>query len=162
MWNTPDLCDDFADQIFVLPSMYHNYGGVERFFGEVETVKCFEDNSRVKELLATPGRGRVLVVDGGASLRRALIGDMIAAEAIKNGWAGIVIRGACRDVHELKTMAFGVRAMASIPVKSTRKDAGESGLEIDMDGVSVKPGMWLYADETGIVLSHEALTINAC
>ena len=161
MWNTPDLCDDYADQIVVLPPMYHNYGGVERFFGEVETVKCFEDNSRVKELLGTEGRGRVLVVDGGASVRCALIGDLIAADAIRNGWAGIVIRGACRDVHELKTMNFGVRAMASIPLKSTRKGVGEAGIDINLDGVSVKPGMWLYADETGIVLANESLTLKA-
>ncbi len=161
MWNTPDLCDDHADKVSVFKPMYHNFGGVKRFFGEVETVKCFEDNSRVKEAFATEGRGRVLVVDGGASVRCALIGDMIAADAIKNGWAGIVIRGACRDVHELQTMQFGVRALASIPLKSIRKGAGEAGIEIDMDGVSVKSGSWLYADETGIVIAEESLPLGA-
>ena len=160
MWNTPDLCDDHPNEIAVFAPMYHNYGGVERFFGEVETVKCFEDNSRVKELLATPGNGRVLVVDGGASVRHALIGDLIAAEAISNGWSGIVIRGACRDVHELRTMAFGVRAMASIPIKSIRKGAGEANVELNLDGVTVRPGMWLYADETGMVLSPTPLPIT--
>lgn len=159
MWNTPDICDDFADQVMVLPPLYQNYGGVKAFCGQIETVKCFEDNSRVKELLATSGNGRVLVVDGGASLRCALIGDLIAASAIENGWAGIVIRGCCRDVHELETMAFGVRAMASIPIKSTRKGVGEAGVELDMDGVVVRPGMWLYADQTGIVISASELSL---
>jgi regulator of ribonuclease activity A len=160
MWNTPDLCDDHPNDVAVLSPMYHNYGGVERFFGEVETVKCFEDNSRVKEMLATPGNGRVLVVDGAASLRCALIGDMIAADAIRNGWVGIVIRGACRDVHDLKTMNFGVRALASVPVKSTRQGVGESSVIIDMEGVTVRPGMWLYADETGIVVSAIKLAVD--
>jgi regulator of ribonuclease activity A len=159
MWNTPDLCDEFSDKITVLPPLYQNFGGKESFFGEVETVKCFEDNSRVKECLETPGHGRVLVVDGGGSLRHALIGDLIAASAIKNGWQGIVIHGCCRDVHDLKTMDFGVRALNSIPIKSVRKDQGEAGVSIVMGGVNVNPGMWLYADETGIVISPTQLSI---
>ncbi len=157
MWNTPDLCDEYPDQVRVLAPMYHNYGGRKSFFGEVETVKCFEDNSRVKEVLATPGNGKVLVVDGGGSLRKALIGDLIAAEAIKQGWAGIVIHGCCRDVHELQVMDFGVRALNAIPVKSTRKGVGELGVVIDLGGVEVSPGMWLFADETGIVISDRNL-----
>lgn len=160
MWSTPDLCDDHPNDVTVFAPMYHNYGAVKRFFGEVETVKCFEDNSRVKELLSTPGHGRVLVVDGGGSLRAALIGDLMAAEAIRNGWVGIVIRGACRDVHDLQTMKFGVRALASFPIRSTRKGIGESNIELDMDGVCVRPGMWLYADETGIVISPSKLPIE--
>jgi regulator of ribonuclease activity A len=159
MWNTPDLCDDYADKVTVLPPLYQNFGGKLSFFGEVETVKCFEDNSRVKECLESPGKGRVLVVDGGGSLRHALIGDLIAASAIENGWQGIVIHGCCRDVHDLKKMDFGVRALNSIPIKSVRKGQGDAGIEIEMAGVSVTPGMWLYADETGIVLSHTQLDI---
>ena len=161
MWNTPDICDDYPTQVTPLVPLYQNFGGVKAFSGEVETVKCFEDNSRVKELLATPGHGRVLVVDGGASLRCALIGDLIAASAIENGWTGVVIRGCCRDVHELQAMPFGVRALASIPLKSTRKGAGESGITISMDGVTVRPGMWLYADETGMLVSDEQLPVDA-
>lgn len=157
MWNTNDLCDDFPEQVSVLAPIFQNFGGVERFSGQVETVKCFEDNSRVKELLATPGNGRVLVVDGGASMRHALIGDMIAENAVENGWSGIVIQGCCRDVHELKKMTFGVRAMNSIPIKSVRKGAGDKGLDIEVAGVTISPKMWLYADETGIIVSREAL-----
>ncbi len=157
MWNTPDLCDDFADSVIVLPPLYNSYGGKKAFCGEVETVRCFEDNSRIKEVLTTPGEGKVLVVDGGGSMRRALIGDLIAADAVKNGWQGIVIHGCCRDVHELKTMDFGVRSLNSIPIKSTRKGLGDLNIVIDMAGVTVAPGMWLYADETGIVLSLKKL-----
>jgi regulator of ribonuclease activity A len=155
MWNTPDICDDFADQVNVLAPIYQNFGGKEAYYGEVETVKCFEDNSRVKELLATPGNGRVLVVDGGGSMRCALIGDLIAESAVKNGWSGIVIHGCCRDVHELKTMDFGVRALNSFPLKSTRKGVGEQGIEIEVGGVVIAPGMWIYADQTGIVVTPE-------
>lgn len=159
MWNTPDICDDFADQVTALPPLYQNFGGKKAFCGEVETVKCFEDNSRVKELLATPGNGRVLVVDGGGSTRCALIGDLIAASAVEQGWSGVVIHGCCRDVHELQTMDFGVRALQSFPIKSVRKGVGETGLTISMAGISVTPGMWLYADETGIVLAQSELPL---
>jgi regulator of ribonuclease activity A len=159
MWNTPDICDNFADQIRALPPVFSSFGGESSFYGEIETVKCFEDNSRVKELLNTEGRGRVLVVDGGGSLRCALIGDLIAASAVKNNWSGIVINGCCRDVHELKTMAFGVQAIAAFPIKSTRKGVGDTGLEIDMVGVTVAPGQWLYADETGIVITDKQLPV---
>lgn len=155
MWNTPDICDDFADQVTVLAPIYQNFGGKTSFYGEVETVKCFEDNSRVKELLATPGNGRVLVVDGGGSLRCALIGDLIAASAVDNAWSGIVIHGCCRDVHELQTMDFGVRALNAFPLKSTRKGVGEQGIEIEIGGAVIRPGMWIYADETGIVVTPE-------
>ncbi len=157
MWNTPDLCDEYPEQVQVLAPLYHNYGGKKSFSGVVETVKCFEDNSRVKEVLATQGDGKVLVVDGGGSLRKALIGDLIAADAINNGWQGIVIHGCCRDVHELTTMDFGVRALNSIPLKSTRKGVGELSVEIEVGGVLIRPGMSLYADETGILVSTKPL-----
>jgi len=157
MWNTPDLCDEFSTEVSVLAPLYHNYGGKQHFSGQVETVKCFEDNSRVKELLATPGNGKVLVVDGGGSLRCALIGDLIAAEAVKNNWQGILIHGCCRDVHELKTMDFGVRALNSMPIRSIRRGVGDIGVPVNVAGVSVDPGMWLYADETGIIVSPKKL-----
>lgn len=157
LWNTPDLCDTYAEEIEALPPVYQNFGGKPAFFGEVVTVQCFEDNSRVKELASTDGTGKVMVVDGGGSLRCALIGDLIAADAVSNGWQGIVIHGCCRDVHELLEMDFGVRALASIPVKSVRKGVGEVNQAIDMAGVTVQPGQWLYADVTGIIVASRAL-----
>lgn len=157
LWNTPDLCDTYAEEIVALPPVYQNFGGKPAFFGEIVTVKCFEDNSRVKELAATDGAGKVMVVDGGGSLRCALIGDLIAADAVKNGWQGIVIHGCCRDVHELQAMEFGVRALASYPIKSVRKGVGEMNTPIEMASVSVLPGHWLYADETGIIVAQRAL-----
>lgn len=157
MWCTPDLCDDFPNDVMVLPPMFQSFGGKSAFAGKVVTVKCFEDNSRVKELAATPGQGCVMVVDGGGSTRAALIGDLIAANAVSNGWQGIIINGSCRDVHELKTMDFGVFALASFPVKSTRKGAGDANVEIDIAGTKINSDMWVYADETGVVLSKKSL-----
>ncbi|MBU2863914.1 ribonuclease E activity regulator RraA [Reinekea forsetii] len=160
MWCTPDLCDENPNDVFVLPPMFQSFGGKKAFCGKVVTVKCFEDNSRVKELAATDGQGCVMVVDCGGSTRAALIGDLIAENAVKNGWQGIIINGCCRDVHELKTMDFGVFAIASFPVKSTRKGAGEINTDIDIAGVKINSSMWVYADETGVVLANKNL-LNA-
>lgn len=149
---TCDLFDKFKDAArFVLPG-FHDFGAVKRFSGEVVTVKCFEDNSRVKELLATPGNGRVLVVDGAGSLRCALMGDMIAASAVKSGWAGVVIWGCVRDVGELATLELGVKALAAIPRASTRRDQGLVDAPVELPGAVVNPGDVLFADEDGIVL----------
>lgn len=153
MWNTNDLYDEYEERLAVLPPMYHSFGGKPVFCGEVETVRCLEDNSRVKEAMASPGNGRVLVVDGGGSLNCALIGDMIAESGMNNGWEGILVHGCCRDVHELKRMNFGVRALASTPRKSIRKGVGDAGIQIEIKGNLIKPGMWLYADETGVVIA---------
>lgn len=153
MWNTNDLYDELEEQLAVMPPIYHSFGGKRCFSGEVETVRCFEDNSRVKEAMASAGNGRVLVVDGGGSLRCALIGDMIAESGMNSGWSGILVHGCCRDVHELQRMNFGVRALASTPRKTVRKGLGEAGIEIEIEGIAIKPGMWLYADETGIVIA---------
>ncbi|MFQ3228930.1 ribonuclease E activity regulator RraA [Reinekea sp.] len=157
MWNTPDLCDDFPEDVTVLPPMFQSFGGKAAFCGKVVTVKCFEDNSRVKELAATDGTNSVMVVDGGASMRAALIGDLIAANAIKNGWQGIIISGCCRDVHELQTMDFGVFALAAFPIKSNRKGAGETNVELDIAGRKITADMWVYADQTGVVFANKAL-----
>ncbi|NBB93444.1 MAG: putative 4-hydroxy-4-methyl-2-oxoglutarate aldolase [Gammaproteobacteria bacterium] len=155
---TPDLCDDHADSVQVVTGLHwHSYGGRERFGGPIATVKCFEDNSRVKELLATEGNGRVLVVDGGGSLRNALIGDMIAAGARDNGWAGIVIFGACRDVDVLRDMDFGVFALGCVPRKSVRRGEGQTDLPIHFGGVTFRPGDYVYADANGIIASGSEL-----
>jgi regulator of ribonuclease activity A len=158
--NTPfptgDLCDehkaDTSGNFRVLPPVFHDYGGVAAFAGSVTTVKCFEDNTSVKAVLESPGHGRVLVVDGGASLRRALVGGNIAAAAAKNGWAGVVVNGAVRDKAELAACAVGIRALALIPLPTERKTAGQRDVVVQVQGVWVRPGDWLCADADGIVV----------
>ncbi len=158
---TCDLLDNHPDTQVCWPSIdgksFKNFGGRVAFGGQVVTVKCFEDNSRVKELLATAGEGRVLVVDGGASMRCALLGDMIAEGAVQQGWAGVVVYGCVRDVDALATLDLGVQALACIPQKSNRKGAGETGLTLFFGGVVIEQGMYLYADNNGILVSKQAL-----
>ncbi|WP_395693188.1 ribonuclease E activity regulator RraA [Piscinibacter sp.] len=156
---TCDLCDAHkagyaeGDAAFrVLPPVFASYGGRARFCGPVLTVKCFEDNSPVKAALESAGEGRVLVVDGGGSLRRALIGGNIAAAAAKNGWAGVVIDGAARDKAELAAADVGIRALALMPMPTDRKTPGQTGVPVLIQGVWVRTGDWLYADEDGIVV----------
>lgn len=153
---TCDLFDKFKnDARFLLPGL-HDFGGVKRFAGEAVTVKCLEDNSRVKELLATPGDGKVLVVDGGGSLRCALMGDMIAASAVQNGWAGVVIWGCVRDVAELAGLPLGIKASAAVPRASTRRDQGLVDVPVELPGAAVNPGDVIFADEDGVsVLTRE-------
>lgn len=156
---TCDLCDAHkagyaeGDAAFrVLPPVFASYGGRARFCGPVLTVKCFEDNSPVKAALESSGEGRVLVVDGGGSLRRALIGGNIAAAAAKNGWAGVLIDGAARDKAELAAADVGIRALALMPMPTDRKTPGQTGVPVLIQGVWVRTGDWLYADEDGIVV----------
>jgi regulator of ribonuclease activity A len=153
---TCDLCDlhkaDSSGAFRVLPPVFRDYGGVPKFAGRVSTVKCFEDNSLVKAALDTPGEGKVLVVDGGASLRRALVGGNIAAAAAKNGWAGIVIDGCVRDVAELAQCEVGIRALGLVPLPTEKRNQGERDVAVQMQGVWVRPGDWLYADADGIVV----------
>ncbi|MDR1189097.1 MAG: ribonuclease E activity regulator RraA [Bifidobacteriaceae bacterium] len=150
--STPDLADRHPDTVQVLNAGFITFGGREAFGGPAQTVKCFEDNSKVKELASAPGEGRVLVVDGGSSLRRALLGDMIAAAAAQNGWAGFIIDGAVRDVEVLRTLDLGVKALGSIPVKTDKRDLGDVGLPVLVGGVVIKPGDQVFADATGIVV----------
>jgi regulator of ribonuclease activity A len=155
---TCDLCDANEGKVSVVTGLnWFSYGGRKVFGGQAVTVKCFEDNSRVKELLGTPGEGKVLVVDGGGSLRNALIGDMIAESAVKNGWAGIIIYGACRDVDELAKLDFGVMTLGCVPIKSVRRGEGQVDLEISFGGVSVVSGDYVYADNNGVIVSKEKL-----
>jgi regulator of ribonuclease activity A len=149
---TSDLYDQFGEQLRVLPPVFQDFGGRARFSGEVVTVRCFEDNSRVKELLSTPGRGKVLVVDGGGSLRCALLGDLIAGDAVSHGWEGVVIYGCVRDRAALRELALGVKALGATPRKSVRRGEGQTQIPIDLEGVACYPGEHLSADEDGIVL----------
>ena len=154
---TPDLCDEHPGKVRVLEPLFRGYGGKRQFGGEVATVKCFEDNSLVKEFAAQNGNGRVLVVDGGGSLRRALLGDMIADAMVKNGWAGIVINGCVRDVEALSQLDLGICALNSIPVKTDKRGLGDANVEVRFAGADIAPGMWLYADETGIIVADQEL-----
>ena len=157
-FSTPDLCDDHAGQVAVCTGLsWNSYGGRARFGGEIATVKCFEDNSRVKESLAEAARGRILVVDGGGSLRHALIGDLIASGAAELGWCGVIIYGACRDVEVLATLDIGVFALGAVPIKSVRRDKGQAGIPVRFGGVEFVPGQFVYADANGVITAPRAL-----
>jgi regulator of ribonuclease activity A len=156
-FTTCDLCDAnkaSTDGSFrVLPPVFRDYGKQLKFAGPVTTVKCFEDNSLVKAALDTPGQGRVLVVDGGASLRRALVGGNLGAAGARNGWAGIVVDGCVRDTAELAACDLGIRALALIPLPTEKRNEGQRDVPVQIQGVWVRPGDWLYADEDGIVVT---------
>lgn len=160
---TCDLLDDHPEKDIqvVTPSLdgkfFQSYGARKSFGGQVVTVKCFEDNSRVKELLATDGTGKVLVVDGGASMRCALMGDMIAESAVKNHWNGVIIYGCVRDVDAIAELNLGVHALAAIPRKSNRQGVGEMDIELSFGGVTIQSGQYVYADNNGIVIAKESL-----
>ena len=155
-FSTCDLCDahknDDDGAFRVLPPVFRDFGAVTRFAGPVSTVKCHEDNTLVKAAVDSPGGGRVLVVDGGGSLRRALLGGNLAAAAAKNGWAGVVIDGCVRDRAELAACDLGIRALALIPLPTERRNNGQRDVPVQIQGVWVRPGDWLYADADGIVV----------
>ena len=166
---TCDLCDahknDSSGEFRVLPPVFRGFGQVKKFSGPVETVKCFEDNMLVKAAVDSPGTvdtpqgrvGKVLVVDGGGSLRRALMGGNLGAAAARNGWAGVVIDGCVRDTAELAGHAVGIRALAAMPLPTEKRNEGQANVAVQVQGVWVRPGDWLYADEDGIVVSSKAL-----
>ena len=154
---TPDLCDDNPDLISVVEPIFNNYGGKRAFGGEIVTVKCHEDNSVVKKQASELGHGKVMVVDGGGSLRCALLGDLIAEKAVENGWEGLVIFGCIRDVDAIGELNLGVQALRTIPIKSVRKDRGDLNIEITFGGVTFKPGDYVYADNNGVIVSTKPL-----
>lgn len=154
---TCDLCDENPDDVRVLEPMLAQFGGRECFGGEIVAVKCFEDNSRVKETLGTPGKGKVLVVDGGGSLRCALLGDMIGEDAVKNGWEGVIVYGCVRDVDALGTLDLGVQALGAIPLKSNRRGEGQKDIAVTFGGVTFRNGEYVYADNNGVIVSAKKL-----
>jgi regulator of ribonuclease activity A len=137
--------------------MLSNFGGREQFCGQIVTVKCFEDNSVVKQLVGTPGDNRVIVVDAGGSLRRACLGDMLAEQAASNGWSGLVIYGCIRDVDQIMATDIGVQALGVHPMKTEKKGVGELDIPVTFGGVTFNPGEYLYADNNGIIVSAEPL-----
>ena len=154
---TPDLCDEYPELVQVVEPMFSNFGGRTSFGGEIVTVKCFEDNSKVKELVGTPGEGKVMVVDGGGSMRHALLGDMLAEKASKNGWAGLVIYGCIRDVDEIMETDLGVQAIATVPLKTEKRDIGDVNIPVKFGGVTFIPGHYIYADNNGVIVSPQEL-----
>lgn len=155
-FSTPDLCDAH-DINSALQLQMHSFGQKTKFFGQIETVKCFEDNSLVKKRLSEPGQGKVLVVDGGGSLRRALLGDMIAASAVSMGWEGLVFNGCIRDVDEVNALAIGVKALGVVPVKTQKRGEGQQDVPVQFGSVEFRPGDFLYSDANGIVVSQKPL-----
>jgi regulator of ribonuclease activity A len=153
----PDLCDAHGEAVRVMAPLFRSYGGRLAFGGPVRTIKCHEDNSLVAVQLDGPGAGQVLVVDGGGSLRCALLGDNLAAKGAANGWAGLLIYGCVRDVPILREIDLGVQALAAHPRRSVKRGIGELDVAVTFAGVTVAPGMLLYADENGVILSDTAL-----
>jgi len=154
---TADLCDSFPDRVAVARPVLRDFGGARSFHGAIATVQCFEDNSLVRKTLESDGRGRVLVVDGGGSMRRALLGDQLAELAIRNHWSGVVINGCIRDSAVIGTLPLGVKALGTHPLKSEKKDRGKVNLPVYFAEIEFTPGAWLYADEDGVVVAAEVL-----
>jgi len=156
-YNTSALCDIYLDQVDVVEPMFSNFGGCASFAGQITTVKCFEDNGLIRSVLEEDGNGRVLLIDGGGSLRKALIDAELAVLAEENEWEGIVVYGCIREVDELEDMSIGIQALASIPVGAAKQDIGEIDVPVNFGGVTFLPEDYLYADNTGIILSQEPL-----
>lgn len=153
----PDLCDQHGDALQVADPLFHDFGGKPLFYGQAVTLSCYEDNCLVRELVNRPGQGRVMVIDGGGSLRRALLGDQLAIKAAEQGWEGIVIFGAVRDVGTLATLALGVKALAACPVKTEKLGQGELDAVVSFAGVTIHPGDYVYADLNGVLVSTARL-----
>lgn len=157
-FKTADLCDEYPDSLQVCDPGFSSFGGRARFHGKISTIKCFEDNSLVREAVAEPGEGRVLVIDAGGSKRCAMLGDLLAAKAVENGWAGVLMNGMIRDSADIARMDLGVKALGTHPLKSVKKGVGERDVEVRFSGVRFVPGAYLYADEDGVICSACALS----
>ena len=154
---TAELCDAHEDKVRIVEPLFSSFGGRAVFHGRIATLKLFEDNSLVRKALESPGENRVLVIDGGGSLRRALVGDQLAAIAVTNSWAGIVVYGCIRDSRAIGEMDIGVFAIDTHPMKTVKKNLGETDIPVCFGGVTFNPGEWLYADEDGLIVSATAL-----
>ncbi len=159
-YNTSQLCDIYQDQVDVVEPMFSTFGGRSSFGGQVTTIKCFEANGIIRQIVKENGVGRVLLIDGGGSLRRALIDAEIAATAADNGWEGIICYGSVREVDALADLEIGIQALASIPVGADDEETGDSELPVNFGGVTFLPEDHIYADTTGVILSPEPLDIE--
>ena len=158
--DTSELCDLYAEQVDVVEPIFSSFGGVSNFYGKVTTVKCFESNGLIAEVLEENGEGRVLVVDGGGAVRRGLIDAELAQLAVDNGWEGIIVYGAVRQIQQLENLDIAIHALAPIPVSADESSAGESDIPVNFGGVTFFPEDYIYADLTGIILSQEPLDLD--
>ena len=156
-FSTADLCDVYPERIRVVDALFQDYGGTGRFNGPVETVQVFEDNALVRSMLERAGEGRILVVDGGGSLRCALLGGRLAALGQANGWVGLLINGCIRDRDELASVSIGIRALNTNPMRPSKEGKGASGIAVSFGGVTFVPGKFLYVDHDGILLADRSL-----
>jgi regulator of ribonuclease activity A len=154
---TSDLCDEHSESVRIASPIFQSYGGRELFSGPVATVKVFEDNSLVREALEQPGRGRVLVVDGGGSLRCALLGDQLALLARSNDWSGVLVYGCIRDSADIGQIELGVKALNTHPLKSVKRGSGERDVPVTFAGITIQPGDHLYADADGVIVAEKPL-----
>jgi len=154
---TTDLSDEFAGEVQACAPLFHDFGARRRFCGPVATIKCFEDNSLVRDLVAEAGQGRVLVVDAGGSLRCAVLGDLLAKKAVENGWSGFVIYGCIRDSLAIARMDIGVKALGTHPLKTDKRGEGQRDLTVRFADVTFAPNSWVYADEDGILVAPRQL-----
>ena len=158
--DTSELCDLYAEQVDVVEPIFSSFGGVSNFYGKVTTVKCFESNGLIAEVLEENGEGRVIVIDGGGAVRRGLIDAELAQLAVDNGWEGIIVYGAVRQIQQLENLDIGIHALAPIPVSADESSAGESDVPVNFGGVTFFPEDYIYADLTGIILSQEPLDLD--
>ena len=158
--DTSELCDLYAEQVDVVEPIFSSFGGVSNFYVKVTTVKCFESSGLIAEVLEENGEGRVLVIDGGGAVRRGLIDAELAQLAVDNGWEGIIVYGAVRQIQQLENLDIGIHALAPIPVSADESSAGESDVPVNFGGVTFFPEDYIYADLTGIILSQEPLDLD--
>ena len=158
--DTSELCDLYAEQVDVVEPIFSSFGGISNFYGKVTTVKCFESNGLIAEVLEENGEGRVLVIDGGGAVRRGLIDAELAQLAVDNGWEGIIVYGAVRQIQQLENLDIGIHALAPIPVSADESSDGESDVPVNFGGVTFFPEDYIYADLTGIILSQELLDLD--
>lgn len=160
-FKTADLCDEYCDDncedIQVSGNSFNSYGGKDTFHGEIVTLKLFEDNQLVREQVHSDGYGKVLVVDGGASMQRALLGDMLAAKAVENGWNGIIINGCIRDSVDMADMDLGVIALGTYPLKTVKAGIGQTNVSVSFAGLHFEPADFIYIDKDGMVISEKPL-----
>ncbi|MET0900123.1 MAG: ribonuclease E activity regulator RraA [Mycobacterium sp.] len=149
---TADLVDEIGAEVRSCDLQLRQFGGRDTFAGPISTVRCFQDNALLKSVLSESGDGRVLVIDGDASVHTALVGDLIAELGRSNGWAGVIVNGAVRDASTLRTLDFGIKALGTNPRKSTKTGAGERDVEVSFGGVTFVPGEIAYSDDDGIVI----------
>ncbi len=158
-WTTADLSDQFADRLQVADPGLRDFGGRSAFAGPVSTIKAHEDNSLVRVALSEAGQGRILVIDGGGSLRCAMLGDQLAKLAVANGWAGVVVHGCIRDSAVLARLNLGVKALATHPLKSLKRNEGQRDVAVRFLGMTLNPGDWLYADGDGLLVASQRLDV---